>query len=214
MNSDFFIFIITVSLALSVTADVKAEVTKDLGTVGETYPVVEPDIVAQLRERAIQKSPEEQHRLIERMKKYQPADIHHLPRATKDKITLIDMTYTLDHDLIDGEGEIIYPRGYTFNPLDYVPFSGGLVIIDGNDPRQVGWFTRSPYAKNHQARLLITGGYAYELVEQLQRSVFYLTDEIAKRLHLTAVPTVIVRKGDKLQVREFFISGREHDENR
>ena len=116
------------------------------------------------------------------------------------------MTYTLEHDLRDGKGKIIYPRGFTFNPLDHVPFSGGLVIIDGDDPEQVEWFRESPYARNHRARLLLAGGYAYELSRKLQRAVYYLTDGMAKRLHLTAVPAVVVREGNRLRVREIVFS--------
>ena len=113
------------------------------------------------------------------------------------------MTYTLDRDLVDGEGKIIYPRGFTFNPLDYISFPGGLVIIDGQDISQVQWFRTSPYFKNHRARLLLSGGHAADLIETLQRPVFYLTGDIAARLKLQAVPSVVIQKEGKLQVREF-----------
>ncbi len=211
MNSDFFVFFVFVTtglLALACIGEAQAEVTKNLGTVGTTYPVIEPDVVMQLKERAIHKSIEEQRRLLGQLKKYQPGDMHPLPRATANRSFPVDMTYTLEHDLRDGEGKIIYPKGFTFNPLDYVPFSEGLVIIDGDDPEQVEWFIHSPYARNHRARLLITGGYAYELSRQLQRAVYYLTDVMAKRLHLTAVPAVVIREGNRLSVREILFSSK------
>ena len=189
--------------------------TINLGTVGTTYPVIEPDVAEQLKERAIHRSTSEQRQLLGQLQKYQPANIHSLPRATADRNFPVDMTYTLEHDLRDGEGKIIYPKGFTFNPLDYVPFSEGLVIIDGDDPEQVEWFRKSPYARNHRARLLITGGYAYELSRKLQRSVYYLTDVMAERLHLIAVPAVVVREGNRLRVRETLFSspaGGQHEE--
>jgi conjugal transfer pilus assembly protein TraW len=110
---------------------------KNLGVVGETYPVVEPDVFAELKEEAARKNRFGDDAFLERMKTYQPEDIHHLPRATMDRIFLVDMTYTLDRDLLDGDGKVIYPRGFTFNPLDYVSFSGGILVIDGNDPSQL-----------------------------------------------------------------------------
>jgi hypothetical protein len=61
-------------------------------------------------------------------------------------------------------------------------------------------------------RLLLSDGYAYELINQFKRSVFYLTDEIADRLHLSAVPSLVIQKGDRLQVREFLVPEGEHDE--
>ena len=218
MNSDFFVFfvfVITGLLAPVLIGKAQAEVTKNLGTVGTTYPVIEQDVVEQLKERAVYKSNEEQRRLLGQLEKYQPSDMHSLPRAKVDRSFPVDMTYTLEHDLRDNEGKIIYPRGFTFNPLDYVPFSEGLVIIDGDDPEQVEWFLKSPYARNHRARLLITGGYAYELSKKLHRAVYYLTDLMAKRLQLAAVPAVVVREGRKLRVREILFSsqaGGQHED--
>jgi conjugal transfer pilus assembly protein TraW len=185
---------------------------KDLGVVGKSYPVVEPDVVAELKEEAARKNRFGDDAFLERMKTYQPEDIHNLPRATMDRTFLVDMTYTLDRDLLDGDGKVIYPRGFTFNPLDYVSFSGGMLVIDGNDPVQVKWFKETPYADNHQVRLLLSDGYAYELIKQLKRSVFYLTDEIAGRMQLSAVPALIIQKGDRLQVREFLLPEGKHDE--
>jgi len=185
---------------------------KNLGVVGKTYPVVEPDVLAELKEEAARKNRFGDNAFLERMKTYQPEDIHNLPQATMDRTFLVDMTYTLERDLLDGDGKVIYPRGFTFNPLDYVSFSGGILVIDGNDSAQIKWFKETPYADNHQVRLLLSDGYAYELINQFKRSVFYLTDEIADRLHLSAVPALIIQKGDRLQVREFLVPEGEHDE--
>ena len=195
-----FVPIAALAVLLMTVSSARATVIHNLGVVGETYPVVEPDIVAEIR----QKTPVMKGDiLLERMKMYQPASLHALPRATADKTFQVDMTYTLDRDLVDGEGKILYPRGFTFNPLDYISFPGGLVIIDGQDISQVRWFRSSPYYENHRAKLLLSGGHAADLIETLQRPVFYLTDDIAARLKLQAVPSVVIQREGKLQVREF-----------
>jgi len=80
---------------------------KNLGVVGETYPVVEPDVVAELKQQAGNRKRLTDDEFLERMKKYQPADLHHLPRATEDKTFFVDMTYTLEQDLVDGNGKVI-----------------------------------------------------------------------------------------------------------
>ncbi len=188
--------------------------TKNLGVAGETYPVVEPDVVAELKEQAAKTKKVSDDEFREQIKSYQPEDLHHLPRATMDRTFLVDMTYTLDRDLLDGDGKVIYPRGFTFNPLDYVSFSGGMLVIDGDDPTQVKWFTKTPYANNHRIRLLLSGGYAYKLIEELKRSVFYLTDEIADRLQLAAVPSLVIQQDKKLLVREFLVPEEGHHENK
>jgi conjugal transfer pilus assembly protein TraW len=126
------------------------------------------------------------------------------------------MDYIVKQDIVDGKGNILYPQGFTFNPLDYLSFPGGLVVIDGTDPLQIKWFQSTPYAGNHQVRLLLSGGYASQLTGQLKRSVFYLTADIAERLQLAAVPSVVVQEDRQLRVHEIKVVREElevHDED-
>lgn len=176
---------------------------KDLGTVGATYPVVEPDLVTELKNQAIrQHTARNTVQLQDQLKTYQPANLHTLPQATADRSFLVNMDYTVTQDVVDGEGTIIYPRGFIFNPLDYLRFPGGLVVIDGTDPLHITWFQNTNYAQNQQARLLLSDGSAYELTNQLKRSVFYLTTDIAERLQLAAVPSVVVQEDRNVRVHE------------
>lgn len=193
-------------LFLMMASPAQAEI-KDLGTIGETYQIVEDDIVAELREQANRLAlPGELQ-----TRSYQPANLQALPRATENRNFLVDMTYTLDHDLKDKNGKVIYPRGYTFDPLDRIRLSTSLVVIDGTDSDQVAWFKESPYMKNRQAKLLISGGYDSDLRRELKRPVFYLTEDIGTRLKLTAVPCVAVQRGDGMQVSEFLIQKNNND---
>lgn len=193
-------------VALFLAAPALATV-KDLGTVGRTYSVVEPDPLAEIQQTS-ERIKQIQGKLVDRIKNYHPTNLQPLPRATTDRTFLVDMTYTLDQDLTDSDGKVIYPKGYTFNPLDYIALPGGLVVIDGNDPDQIKWFEASQYCKNHQARLLLANGQAAGLTEKFKRPTFYLTDDIAKRLHLDAVPSVVIQKGHKVQVSEFYVPDR------
>lgn len=185
---------------------------KDLGTVGTTYPVIETDVVAELTKKAIQH--EKTHRpapLLEQLKTHQPANLQKLPHAEQDRDFFVTMDYSLEQDYVDGEGNILYPKGFTFNPLDYVSFSAGLVVIDGTDPEQLSWFQKTPYAANHRVRLLLSDGYVFELGRLLKRPVFYLTKDIATRLQLAAVPAVVVQQDRSLLVYEIAVP---HDQQK
>ena len=172
---------------------------EQLEPVGPTSAVIESDLVDELRQRAVSVDVEQ---LRHAQAGYQPANLHALPRATKDTTTMVDLTHTLEQDLVDAQGTILYPRGFTFNPLRYVSLSGALVIIDGSDPEQVAWFKGSPYVKNHRALLLLSGGLASSLRDELGRPVAYLTEDIARRLQLRAVPSVVVEQDNQLVIRE------------
>ena len=170
-----------------------------LEPVGPTSAVVETDLAEALRQRAVSIDVEQ---LRSAQAHYQPANLQALPRAEKDTTTRVDLTHTLEQDLVDAQGTILYPAGFTFNPLQYVSLSGALVVIDGSDPEQVAWFKDSPYGANHRALLLLSGGLAATLRDELDRPVAYLTEDIAQRLQLRAVPSVVMEQDQHLTVRE------------
>ena len=170
-----------------------------LEPVGPTSTVVETDLSDELRQRAVSIDVEQ---LRHAQAHYQPANLHALPRAEKDTTTMVDLTHTLEEDLVDAQGIILYPSGFTFNPLQYVSLSGALVVIDGSDPEQVAWFKGSPYGTNRRALLLLSGGLAATLRDELGRPVAYLTEDIAHRLQLRAVPSVVVERDNQLVIRE------------
>ena len=170
-----------------------------LEPVGRTYPIVEQDITKELQQKA---TAIDLNALFYSQNRYQPANLHPLPRTTSDRVFTVDLTHTLDHDIKDNQGNLLYPQGFTFNPLQYAGLSGGLVVIDGSDLQQVEWFKGSSYFQNHRAILLLSGGHANELKQTLQRPVYYLTHDIAARLQLKAVPSVVVEQDNKMTVRE------------
>ncbi len=197
-NCKFFILILIVGLLPASPA-----FGKSFGTIGMTYPIVEPDLVEEIKAsidyEKLAKVMEE-HR-----QNYQAKDIYALPTVKRDRTFFVDMTYTLDHDIANENGEIMYQRGLTWNPLDYVSLPGGLVVINSEDGKQVEWFEKSPYNQNRQIKLLISAGFAAPLIKQLDRPVFYLTKTIADRLQLAAAPCVITQNGKKMMVQEIKI---------
>ena len=202
MRSD--ILIVSLSLASSTLlltglSPAQAREIVQLEPVGPTSAVIETDLAETLRQRAVSVDVEQ---LRSSQPHYQPANLHALSRAEKDTTTMVDLTHTLEQDLVDAQGTILYPRGFTFNPLRYVSLSGALVVIDGSDPEQVAWFKGSPYGSNRRALLLLSGGVAAALRDELRRPVAYLTEDIARRLQLRAVPSVVVEQDNQLVIRE------------
>ena len=176
-----------------------------LGPVGRTYPIVEQDIREEFKQKATNIDIDA---LFNTHNRYQPANLHPLPRAASDRVFTVDLTHTLDHDIRDSQGKLLYPQGFTFNPLQYAGLSGGLVVIDGRDPEQIEWFKGSPYFQNQRAILLLSGGYAAEVKQELERPVYYLTHDVAARLQLKAAPSVVIEQDNKLTVREVGLAAK------
>lgn len=174
---------------------------KILGTVGKTYQIAEKDAVEELEKKA---SSIDFGRMMSSVKpgKYRPQDLTNLPRARKPNTRLVDMTYTLDADIVDSNGSILYPKGYTFNPLDYLQFNKTIVVINGEDHSQVEWFSRSKYHKQPDSMLCLTAGSVVELRKRLRRPVFYATNAILGRFSIKSVPSVVSRQGRMMEVAE------------
>ena len=189
---------------ITCTTQVLAAHTR-LEPVGRTYPIIEQDITKELQQKATNIDLDA---LFNTHNRYQPANLHSLSRAASDRLFTVDLIHTLENDIKDGHGNLLYPKGFTFNPLQYAGLSGGLVVIDGSDPQQVEWFKGSPYFQDHRAILLLSGGYAAQLKQELNRPVYYLTHDIAARLQLKAVPSVIIEQDSKLTVREVCLAAK------
>ena len=195
-------------LVASVTSGSASGSGKHLGSAGQTFEIAEPDALLEIETRAAEvdwESVIDKEEAMRRVREYRPADLWALPPAARDRVFLADMTYTLDMDIPDGRGAILYPKGYSFNPLDYVPLTSILVILDGGDRRQTEWFTASQFAADFRTKLIITAGASLELAEALDRPVFYLPAEMAGRLRLAAVPSVVRQKGRHLEVQEIHV---------
>ncbi len=181
------------------TVPVQAKV---LGTFGMTYRIAEQDALAEIEERARQV---DWNKILDKRKveNYQgPPDSLSLPRAKKDRVFSVDMTYTTNIDVPDGKGGILYPKGYTFNPLDYVNYPKTLVVIDGSDSAQVKWLAASEYDKRLDVTLLLTEGMYGAVAKQVSRPVFYANRKIIERFKLKAVPSIIRQKDRAMEVTE------------
>lgn len=176
-----------------------------LGTVGATYPIAEPDALTDIEEAAKQVNWEkvfEKKKMEKMIRSYRPSGLISLPRTKISRSYSVDMTYTLTQDIPDGRGGVLYPSGYSFNPLQYVSLPNILVFINGADPEQVEWYGASPYAKEPRATLLLTDGNYAEIMEKVKRPVYYANGSLLSRMKLTAVPALAIQKGSMIEVHE------------
>ena len=183
---------------------------KDLGTVGRTYQIAEVDALRELEDRA-RRIDTKKMLAQARPEKYRPVNLKYLPRASKARSYLVDMTYVLEVDIPDGKGGILYPRGYTFNPLSFIPFRKTLVVIDGSDRQQVAWFAASRFNSDPAVTLLLTDGFSVDIQKRVRRPAFYATEPVVSRFRLAAVPSVIRVKGMNMEVEEIVIPLLKHN---
>ncbi|MEN6317920.1 MAG: hypothetical protein ABFD82_04090 [Syntrophaceae bacterium] len=197
-----FTVIFSIAFVLSTWHIASAEL---LGTFGATYGIAEKDAVADIKDHARKvnwNTAVDKKAMMRRIKEYKPAGLTKLPVTKENRTFLRDMTYTTEIDVPDGRGNIIYPKGYTFNPLEYLTLPNSIVFIDGSDKKQVKWFEHSPYLKDINTILILTNGSYYELNKRFKRPVYYAARNIVARMGLEHVPSVAVQKGKYMEISE------------
>lgn len=178
------------------------------GAVGAVYPIAEPDALSEIEERARRVDWEKVigRKIVEKkVSGYRPAGLVPLARVEKGRRYTVDLTYTLSEDIPDGKGGTLYPKGYAFNPLDYVTLPNTLVVLDGADEAQVNWFYNSEHFDDFKTILLITGGAYSELSRRLNRPVYYADGAIIDRFDLAATPAVVRQRGKNMEAQEIAV---------
>ena len=126
-----------------------------------------------------------------------PSKVANIKPATTDRSWSYDPTITQIEPILDHQGKVIVLAGTTINPLGHVSWGEPLLLIDGEDSKQVEWATRQ------QGKIILINGSPIILSKQLEREVFF--DQgglLAERFRIEAVPAIVEQKGKLLRVSE------------
>jgi len=199
---------LVVSLLLSISFSAHATVY-DLGVVGQTYEIAEPDMLegfySKLREaEADGKMAEVEQQMKERFIAHanRPKGVV-LPRTQNHRVHYFDPTIVLSQDIVDHEGNVLWPMGTTVNPLEYVPMTQQWLFFDGDDPVQAAW--AHDYLKRYpnQVRPILIQGAVLELTEAWEvRLYFDQHGKYVEKFGIRTVPSLISQEGKKLRIDE------------
>lgn len=127
------------------------------------------------------------------------------------------MTYTLDKDIprVNPQGQVVgilYPKGYKFNPLEYMMISETYVIINGSRKAELDWFIAN-YKNKPLVYPLLTEGNAFDVAERLGRPVYLLDDKIKKLFQIEQTVSVVYPEGKFMRVDVLRIKDEEKHDN-
>lgn len=198
-----------VALLVVLIASSDDVLAKDLGRIGPSYPIIERDLIEVIHERIQNKIEAGEldalHQgLIEDSKSYatRPSGVT-LPRALVYRAVEINPVYTLEQDITDGDGKLLFKAGTQVNPLHYKPLSKMLCFIDGDDLQQVAW-VKTHCSEDLANKLILVDGDYLAITKQLNRRLYfdqrgYLVD----RFDIRSLPAVIRQSGEVLYLEEF-----------
>lgn len=182
----------------------------DLGTIGQTYPIIETDFLEfiQTRLKMMESNGELQqiqNKFKENVTRHaeRPNPVNGITRAREQKSWIIDPSITVPYDLRDLSGRVIAKQGTNVNPLLYVTIHHPMVFIDGDDPDQVSW-ARQWIASNNQGMKLVLVKGSIADISRLFKQPIYFDQEgrLTNKFQIHHVPAVVLQKGTMLRVEE------------
>jgi conjugal transfer pilus assembly protein TraW len=181
----------------------------DLGAYGPVVALLEPDLLAVMRQRA--GALDWEHVKAQAAARYwRQVAFTELPEATAERRYRVDLTVTVGRDLRAPDGRWIAHAGDRFDPLQVRPLRTRLLVFDPTRPAQRALAHRLlAEAGDRPLRLLATrlereAGWAdlAALEQDLAAPVYLLTPAVQDRFRLERVPVLVEAEGGELWVRE------------
>lgn len=182
----------------------------NLGTIGPTYPVAEKNlldvIMARLRAKEASgelKRHEQEARDRAAYAVNNPRPVDGLRRAQVARTFYFDPSFTLQSNVVDATGAVLFPAGTRKNPLEVVSLSKHLLFFDARDPGQV---TRARELIEHyqgKVKPILVGGSYLDLMKRWNKPVFYDQDgTLVRKFGIAAVPAIVSQEGQRLRIDE------------
>lgn len=182
----------------------------EIGVVGPTYDIAEPDLLEVIQSRLYQmekngelskKQGEYRDRVIGAVEK--PKSVPGIKATAVKRTFYHDPTMVLDHDIRGEDGAILFARGLKVNPLDHVSLRDELIFFDGRDRRQVSFAKQTMRKLKGAAKPIMVAGEPLNLMRDWKCRVFYdQGGALVRRLGIRQVPAVVTQDGKRLRVDE------------
>lgn len=190
----------TMMLVLGAFA-IAASARGQTATVGRTWPIAEPDALSEIEARVAQQ-PQSIAAKFGPREKWTAMQSARLGVAKVDRKRTVVPFHTLDFDIRLPDGKLLYPKGYTFNPLAYVSLPQRLIVVH---PRDLNWALSRARPSDW---ILLAGGQRIAtdpvtMGEKVGRPLFILEERVKERLGLTVAPVIVAQVGQKLELSEF-----------
>ncbi len=197
--------------ARSLRDKVQTGSTGDLGTWGQTYPVLEEDLGARLQRNfdKIDFAALKKKAASDFWKNYAYVD---LPAAKHESITPFDPSFIVNQDIRLPDGRYLARKGDRVNPLDRLPFTQAIIVFDATSQAQVQTVKTlvRELGRGRHLNLMVTRVAQGDPMHQLQSlgaelgwPVYLLNAAGQASFHIQTVPSLVVATHEKFLVHAF-----------
>lgn len=182
----------------------------NLGTLGPTYQIKEPDfleeIITILREKEAKGE-------LERIKKEAIArateSIKNPKRVEGVSTTIVartrywDPSIVVEQSIVDDKGKVLVPKGTRRNPLDYVTWHKSLFFFDARDPAQVAMARSVVEQLGQKVRPVLVAGPVIDLMRKMKTQLFFDQEgALVKRFGIKQVPAWVYQEDKRIRIDE------------
>jgi conjugal transfer pilus assembly protein TraW len=185
----------------------------DLGTLGPTYGIAEPHLLEFIEQRLRYKERsgelqrlmrEAQMRGIESVQR--PPPVPGLRPTETARTFYVDPSFTLERNIVDAEGRLLFAAGTRKNPLEVVSLSKQLLFFDARDPRQVARARALMTRYEGRLKPILTGGSYLELMQAWRVAVYFdQQGTLTQRFGIRQVPALVSQEGLRLRIDEMLL---------
>ena len=186
---------------------------KDLGVRGATWPVAEPDLLAQIEARLLEMERsgalarlEDEARTSARRTLEEPDPAPGIAPAADERSRLFDPAITVARDIRTPDGVLIAAAGTRVNPLERIVLARDLLFVDGRREAEIAW----ALGHDRPAKIVLLAGRPLDLMRRHRRPFFFDTGgRLAARFGIAATPTLIEQDGAMLRLTEIPVEDRD-----
>jgi conjugal transfer pilus assembly protein TraW len=200
---------VLVALSLSVST----AIATDLGTIGPVYPIQEQNLLDMIHQRLADKERSGELKKLEDDARARgvaavehPAPVPGIKKTETARTFYVDPSFTLEHNIFDAAGNLLYPAGTRYNPLDIVSLSKRLLFFDGRDARQVARAKELMATYQGRVKPILVGGSYLDLMKSWQIPVYYdQQGALTHRFGIVQVPAIVSQEGMRLRIDELVL---------
>ncbi|MYH32972.1 MAG: type-F conjugative transfer system protein TraW [Gammaproteobacteria bacterium] len=168
---------------------------QDLGARGATWPIVEPDLLADIEARLSDMEHsgelarlEDEARERARRSVEQPEPVPGIVPATEYRAREFDPAIVVAQDILGPGGEVLAAAGTRIDPFEHAALTADVLFVDGRREAEIAW----ALARERSAKIVLLAGRPLELMRRHGRPFhFDLGGRLAERFAIRATPTLL-----------------------
>jgi len=167
-----------------------------ISSIAKTYDIVENDALQEMQEKGKKVLPKIKKEVEKEKKELLNFKGSTLKPASKNYTYYIDPTYTLEEDMMyydqkEKQWKILYPKGYKFNPIKYIPYKPQPLVIFNYCNKDELNYVKNLIKDNPLNYILINSGCPLKDIKDTNLRIYFLTEDIKQKFKLKETISIV-----------------------